>query len=162
MAARTSRRSLTLALLAGCLACGEPVGPASDGPALGSVRERTAYYDGMSIEVGGWWLGWGIEPAPGLRLDTFLLRVVNDAGAYRRFDPRDLQLEDADGTYWPRVVVGIESELRPMRLASFEGANGWAFFRIAAGVRPVAVVWLAAPGLPLRIPLPPERKPGVP
>ena len=155
-------RFLTALLFACCLACHEPLGPTPEGPALGTVRGRTAHYDGMSLEVGGWWLGWGIEPAPGPRLDTFLLRVVNDTGSGRRFDPRDLRLEDADGTYWPRVVVGVESELRPITLAAFEGANGWAFFRIAADARPVAVVWLVAPGLPLRIPLPPERKPGVP
>ena len=162
MAPCPPHRSLTLILFASCLACGESLGPAATGPALGTVHDRTAQYDGTSLEVGGWWLGWGIEPAPGPRLDTFLLRVVNDAGDSRRFDPRDLRLEDAEGTYWPRVVVGIESELHPMTLASLEGVNGWVFFQIAAGARPVAVVWMAAPGLPLRIPLPAEQKPGVP
>jgi hypothetical protein len=41
-----------------------------------------------------------------------------------------------------------------MTLAPFADASGWIVFQVSADVRPVAVVWTAAPGLLLRIPLP--------
>lgn len=79
-------------------------------------------------------------------------------GAPRSFDPRDVRIETADGTYWPRIVVGTEPEFHPITLAPFADASGWIIFRVSADARPVAVVWTAAPGLVLRIPLPQAEK----
>ena len=47
-----------------------------------------------------------------------------------------------------------------MTLATFEDASGWIVFRVPAASRPVAVVWIAAPGLELRIPMPAPVKAG--
>ncbi|HYO47247.1 MAG TPA: hypothetical protein VEY33_11230 [Gemmatimonadota bacterium] len=151
-------RAALFALLALGPACedGSDLGPA--GPALGSVRDGMASYDGLALEVHGWWLGWGIEPVPGPRLDALSFRVVNGAALPRAFDPRDVRIETADGVYWPRVLVGTEPELHPMTLAPLEDATGWIVFQVPADARLVAVVWIAAPGLALRIPLPAPSK----
>lgn len=154
MAIPSPARAILIALAVPILACEEPSDGGPTGPALGSVDEFVATYDGLAVEVSGVWTGWAIEPVPGPRLDAFALRAVNGAAAPRFFDPRDLRIETADGVQWPRIVVGTETELRPVRLGPFEDAVGWIIFRIPADARAVAVVWIAAPGLALRVPLP--------
>ena len=145
-----------LTLGAACEKGSGGVGPA--GPAFGVVHDRAAVYDGLALEFHGSWIGWAIEPVPGPRLDALAFRVANGEALPRSFDPRDVRIETADGTYWPRVVVGTEPEFHPMTLAPFADASGWIVFQVSADLRPVAVVWTAAPGLLLRIPLPPPGK----
>ena len=158
----TLSSSTRLAGIAFTLACaGEPAGPPT-GPADGSVRGRAAVYQGIEISLESAWIGWGIEPLPGPRLDALSFRVVNGGEDRRAFDPREVRIETADGTYWPRVVVGTEPELRPITLAASEDAFGWIVFRVAADAVPVAAVWTPAPGLALRIPLAPAGKPAEP
>lgn len=141
------------------LACaGGPAGSPT-GPATGTVRDHTALYQGIEISLESAWIGWGIEPLPGPRLDALSFRIVNGGEDRRAFDPRAVRIETADGAYWPRVVVGTEPELRPMTLAASEDTFGWIVFRVAAGAVPVAAVWTPAPGLVLRIPLTPAGKP---
>lgn len=143
------------AWLAVVVACEEGPGAAGPaGPAFGTVQGRAALYDGLALEVHASWIGWGIEPVPGPRLDALAFRVANGVAIPRSFDPRDVRVETADGTYWSRVVVGTEPELHPMTLAPFADASGWIVFQVSADARPVAVVWTAAPGIILRIPLP--------
>jgi hypothetical protein len=154
VATRPPALAIPIALLALTLACSERSGPAPAGPALGSVDGQTASYDGLLLEVHGWFLGWSIDPVPGPRLDALSFRAVNAAGDPRFFDPRALRLETADGVQWPRVVVGTETEMRPATLAPLEDAAGWVVFRLPADARAVAIVWIAAPGLALRLPLP--------
>jgi len=145
-------------MLTSPVACGDsPVGPPA-GPAVGSVREGAALYDGLELALQSSWIGWGIEPLPGPRLDALGFRVLNAAPDPRGFDPRAVRVETADGTYWPRVVVGTDPELRPMTLDPSADAFGWIVFRVPAGAKPVAVVWSPAPGLVLRIPLPAPPK----
>jgi hypothetical protein len=158
VATRLPAGAALVALLALSLACEEDSGPGPTGPAFGSVSDLAATYDGLELEVHGWWLGWAVEPVPGPRLDAFSFRAANRAGDPRSFDPRDVRIETADGAYWPRVVVGTEPELHPLTLAPLEDATGWIVFRVPADARPVAVVWTAAPGLALRIPLPAPPK----
>lgn len=122
------------------------------------MRDRVALHDGVEVSLESAWIGWGIEPLPGPRLDAVSFRVANGAGGERGFDPRALRIETADGTYWPRVVVGTEPELRPMTLAPLEDVFGWIVFRVSASGEPVAVVWTPTPGLALRIPLPASPK----
>ena len=154
MAIPPPARAILFALAVLTFACEERSGAGPMGPALGSVDEFVATYDGLAVEVSGSWTGWAIEPVPGPRLDAFSLRAVNGAAAPRIFDPRDLRIETADGVQWPRIVVGTETELRPVTLAPFEDAVGWIIFRIPADAHAVAVVWIAAPGLALRVPIP--------
>jgi len=145
-------------VLAFTLACGDdPVVPPV-GPAFGSVRDRVALFDGLEVSLESAWVGWGIEPLPGPRLDAVSFRVANGATSARGFDPRALRVETADGTYWPRIVVGIEPELRPMTLDPSEDVFGWIVFRVPVTTEPVAVVWTPTPGLALRIPLPTSPK----
>jgi hypothetical protein len=140
-------------------ACGSPGGPAGlPGPALGTVSGFAATYDGVVLEVHAAWIGWSIEPLPGPRLDALAIRVANGADRPRSFDPRNVRIETSDGLQWSRIVAGTRAELRPMTLATFEDESGWIVFRVAADAPPVAVVWLPAPGLTLRIPLPEAGK----
>ena len=151
-------RAALLALAAGC---GSSSGPAGlPDPALGTVVGFAATYDGLALEVHAAWIGWSIEPVPGPRLDALRIRVANAADRPRAFDPRAVRIETLDGLQWPRIVAGTDPELRPMTLATFEDASGWIVFRVPAASKPVAVVWLAAPGLELRIPLPEPTKAG--
>lgn len=140
-------------------ACGSPGGPTGPpDPGLGTVSGNAATYDGLVLEVHAAWIAWAIEPVPGPRLDALAIRVANGADRPRSFDPRDVRIETADGVQWSRIVSGTRPELRPMTLATFEDESGWIVFRVPAGARSVAVVWLAAPGLALRIPLPEAGK----
>jgi hypothetical protein len=141
------------------IACEESSGGAGPAaPAFGTVQDRAALYDGLALEFSGSWFGWAIEPVPGPRLDALAFRVANGVAQPRSFDPRDVRIETADGIHWSRMVVGAEAELHPMTLAPFADASGWIFFQVRADARPVAVVWTAAPGLILRIPLPSPGK----
>lgn len=144
----------SLLILAPILACSDdPVTPPPL-PATGAVRGGIALYDGLEVQLQFAWIGWGIEPLPGPRLDAVGFRVVNGADGPRRFDPRALRIETADGSWWPRIVAGTEPELRPMTLGTAEDVFGWTVFRVPIGADPVAVVWTPAPGVALRIPLP--------
>lgn len=145
-------------LLALTPACeGDPsAGPA--GPSLGSVSGNVALYDGLALEFHRAWPRWAIEPVPGPRLDALAFRVANGAALARSFDPTDVRIETIDGAWWPRIVSGSEAELHPITLAPFEGANGWIVFRVPADAQVSAIVWTAAPGLALRIPLPANGK----
>lgn len=154
MASRPFLRAISIAVLVLIPACDERHGAGPAGPALGSVDDLVAAYDGLELEVHGWWLGWSLEPVPGPRLDALSFRAVNAAADPRFFDPRGVRIETADGVQWPRVVVGTETELHPLVLAPLEDAAGWIIFRVPADARAVAVVWIAAPGLALRLPLP--------
>ena len=152
-------RALRAARLALGTACGSPAGPAGPPqPAGGSVTGFAATYDGLRLEVHAAWIGWAIEPAPGPRLDALAIRVANGGDRPLPFDPRDVRIETADGVQWSRIVAGTRPELRPLTLAAFEDESGFVVFRVPAGSRPVALVWLAAPGVALRIPLPEARK----
>jgi hypothetical protein len=151
-------RAALLALAAACGSSGGPAGPPD--PAVGTVIGFVATYDGLALEVHAAWIGWSIEPVPGPRLDALRIRVANAAAHPRAFDPRAVRIETVDGLQWPRIVAGTDPELRPMTLATFEDASGWIVFRVPAASRPVAVVWVAAPGLELRIPVPAPVKAG--
>jgi hypothetical protein len=146
-------------VLIGMLACADAPTSAVFVPANGVVRDGAASYDGLELALQSFWIGWGIEPVPGPRLDALGFRLVNGATGWRDFDPRAVWIETADGTWWPRVLVGTDPELRPIALAASEDAFGWIVFRVAAGAVPVAVVWTPAPGLALRIPLAEGAKP---
>lgn len=147
--------ALWTALLALGTACGNPGGPAGlPEPAGGTVTDFAATYDGLRLEVHAAWIGWSIEPLPGPRLDALAIRVANGADRPRSFDPRTVRIETSDGLQWSRIVAGARAELRPMTLETFADESGFVVFRVPAGARSVAVVWLAAPGIALRIPLP--------
>ena len=153
MICQTSRRAALLGLVT-ALACESGPVTAPDSPAFGSVRDRSAQYDGLEISLESAWVGWGIGPLPAPRLDAVGLRVFNGSPGARRFDPRTVRVETTDGAYWPRVVVGTEPELRPLFLGPAEDRFGWIVFRVPAAAEPIAVVWTPAPGLALRIALP--------
>jgi hypothetical protein len=155
---RGPTRASLIVLLAMTPACEGDPGTGPVGPSLGSVSGNVALYDGLALEFHRAWPRWAIEPVPGPRLDALAFRVANGTALPRSFDPRNVRIETADGAWWPRIVAGSEAELHPMTLAPFEGANGWIVFRVPAAARPLAIVWTAAPGLALRIPLPAHGK----
>ena len=164
LSARTSRVRLASALLAcsalaGCWSEGPPTSVAPADPTLGTLSGHGAAFDGIALEVSAVWIGWKIEPVPGPRLDAVRIRVWNGTERPRAFDPRALRIETSDATQWARVVAGTTPELRPATLEPLADARGWVMFRVGAESRPIALVWLAAPGLALRIPLPLPQKP---